>query len=81
MLVGKKDSFPARCVLVNEIKVRDAVAAGVKDTVAVIVKVGLDVAELVGKDVSAGKIPEKASTVSACAVFTLAMAKSTIPRD
>ena len=45
------------------------------------VNVGLTVGELEGKAVSAGKIPENASTVSACAVFTLAMAKSTIPRD
>ena len=81
MLVGKKNPPPGRRVLVSEIEVRDAVIAGVKDVVAVIVNVGLNVAVLEGKEVRAGKIPEKASTVSACAVFTLAMARSAIPRD
>ena len=81
MLVAKKNSSPGRRVLVSEIDVRDAVTVKVRDAVAVIVNVGLNVAVLEGKDVSAGKIPEKASTVSACAVFTLAIARSTIPRD
>jgi len=47
----------------------------------VIVSVGLTVGELEGNVVSAGKTAENASTVSACAVFTLAMARSTMPRD
>ena len=81
MLVGKKNPSPGRRVLVSETEVRDAIADGVKEAVVVMVNVGLTVGELEGKAVSAGKIAENASTVRACAVFTLAMAKSTIPRD
>lgn len=81
MLVGKKNPSPGRRVLVSEIEVRDAIADGVKEAVVVMVIVGLTVGELEGKAVSAGKIAENASTVKACAVFTLAMARSTIPRD
>ena len=81
MLVAKKNPSPGRRVLVRDIKVRDAITEGVEDTVAVIVTVGLIVGESEGKTVSAGKIAENASTVSACAVFTLAIARSTIPRD
>ena len=81
MLVGKKNPSPGRRVLVSEIEVRDAMADGVKEAVVVMVNVGLTVGELEGKAVSAGKIAENASTVRACAVFTLAMAKFTIPRD
>ena len=81
VFVGKKNPSPGRRVLVDEIDVRDAVTIGVKDAVAVMVNVGSKVAESDGRTVSAGKIPEKASTVSACAVFTLAIARSTMPRD
>ena len=81
VLVGKKNPSPGRRVLVSEIRVRDAVMVGVKDTVDVMVNVGMNVAVSDGKTVSMGSTPENASTVSACAVFTLAMAKSTMPRD
>jgi hypothetical protein len=81
VLVGKKNSSPGRRVLVSEIEVRDAITGGVKDAVAVMVNVGLKVAELEGEAVSVGKTPENASTVSACAVFRLAIAISTMPRD
>lgn len=81
VLVGKKKTSPGRRVLVNEIEVRDAVTGGVRDAVDVIVNVGLDVAVSDGRAVSAGNTPEKASTVSACAVFILEIAKSTMPRD
>ena len=80
VLVTKNPS-PGRRVLVSEIEVCDAVTAVVKDAVDVMVNVGLNVAVSDGKAVSAGKIPENASTVSACAVFTLAIAKSTMLRD
>ena len=81
MLVAKKKPSPGRRVLVSEIEVRDAITGGVKEAVVVIVNVELTVGELEGNAVRAGNIPENASTVSACAVFTLAMASSTIPRD
>lgn len=81
MLVGENNPSPGRRVLVSEIGVRDAVTAGVKDGVDVIVNVGVNVAVSDGKNVTAGNIPENASIVRACAVFTLAMARSTMPRD
>jgi hypothetical protein len=53
----------------------------VKVAVVFLVIGGFTVGDLAGKAVRAGKIAENASTVRACAVFALAMAKSTIPRD
>ena len=81
VLVAKKNPSPGRRVLVSDTEVRDAITDGVNEAVVVIVNVGLTVGELEGKAVSAGKIPENASTVRACAVFTLAMARSTMLRD
>ena len=81
VLVTKKNPSPGRRVLVSEIEVRDAITGGRNEAVVVIVSVGLTVGELEGNAVKAGKTPENASTVSAWAVFTLAMASSTMPRD
>jgi len=81
VLVANKNPSPGRRVLVREMEVRDAITVGVKDAVVVIVNVGLIVGELDGKVVSAGKTAENASTVRACAVFTLAMARSTMLLD
>jgi len=81
VLVGKRNPSPGRRVLVSEIEVRVAIADGVKEAVVVMVNVGLTVGELEGKAVSAGKIAENASTVNACAVFTFAIARSTMLRD
>ena len=81
VLVAKKNPSPGRRVLVSEIEVREATTDGVTEAVVVIVNVGLTVGEFEGKAVSAGKTAENASTVRACAVFTLAMARSTMLRD
>lgn len=81
VLVAKKNPSPGRRVLVSEMEVRDAITDGVKEAVVVIVTVELTVGEFEGNAVKSGNIPENASTVSACAVLTLAMARSTIPRD
>ena len=85
VLVGKKNASPGpgRRVLVSSIEVRDAMTGGVRDAMDVIVNVGFNVAvsDADGKAVNAGKNPENASTVSACAVFTLAIARSTMLRD
>lgn len=81
VFVPMENPSPGRRVLVREMEVRDAIADGVKEAVFVIVNVGLTVGEFEGKAVSAGKTAENASTVSACAVFTLAMASPTMPRD
>ena len=82
VLVPKINPSPGRRVLVNEIEeVRDAITEGVNKAVLVIVSVGLTVGELEGNIVSPGKTTENASTVRAWAVFTLAMARSAIPRD
>jgi len=83
VLVGKKNASPGpgRRVLVSSIEVRDAMTGGVRDAMDVIVNVGFNVAVSDGKAVGAGNNPENASTVSACAVFTLAIARSTMLRD
>ena len=81
VLVGKKNASPGRRVLVSRIEVRDAMTGGVRDAMDVIVNVGFNVAVSDGKAVNAGNNPENASTVSACAVFTLAIARSTMLRD
>ena len=83
VLVGKKNASPGRRVLVSTIEVRDAMTGGVRDAMDVIVNVGFNVAVSDGKAVNAGtgNNPENASTVSACAVFTLAIARSTMLRD
>ena len=81
VLVPKKNVSPGRLVLVREMDVRDAITDGVNEAVVVIVKVRWTVGELEGNTVSAGKTAENASTVSAWAVFTLEIARSTIPRD
>jgi len=78
VLVGKENPGPGRRVLVGGMEVRDAVTAGVVDAVEVIVNVGLNVAASDGRAVRVGNSPENASTVSACAVFTLAIAMSTM---
>ena len=81
VLVGKKNASPGRRVLVSGIEVRDAMTGGVRDAMDVIVNVGFNVAVSDGKAVGAGNKPENASTVIACAVFTLAIARSTMLRD
>jgi len=81
VLVGKKNASPGRRVLVSKIEVRDAMTGGVRDAMDVIVNVGFNVAVSDGKAVNAGNNPENASTVNACAVFTLAIARSTMLRD
>ena len=81
VFVAKKNPSPGRRVLVSEMEVRDAITEGVNEAVFVIVSLGLTVGELEGNIVSPGRTTENASTVSAWAVFTLATARSTIPRD
>ena len=79
VLVGKEKPSSGRRVLVGGMEVRDAVTVGVINAVEVMVNVGLNVAVSDGTAAKVGSSsPEKASTVSACAVFTLAIAMSTM---